>query len=71
MDRVVTFYPASGLRNATSGAFANTGLVGYCWQSAVSVPNAYLLRFDSTTVSPPYVSNRAYGFSVRCVQNLQ
>jgi hypothetical protein len=70
MNRAVTFYPASGLRNSASGALGNTGSHGYAWHSAGTGSSAYFLRFISSVVSPVHIDSRAFGLSVRCVQNL-
>jgi hypothetical protein len=67
---VVTSYPATGYRRADSGAFSSTGSNGICWSTAVIGTNGYYLDFYSTNVRPTYNSSRAYGFPVRCVQNL-
>jgi hypothetical protein len=66
----VAFYPASGRREPTSGAFGTTGTDGRAWSSAFSGANGYYLLFYSTDVRPSYGSSRAFGFPVRCVQNL-
>jgi hypothetical protein len=68
---VVTFYPASGYRVPTSGAFINTGAAGHYWSFALSGTNACHLGFWSSAVYPTYSNGRAYGFPVRCVQHLQ
>jgi hypothetical protein len=65
------FYPASGLRERTSGALANTDSYGYAWSSAVTGANGYNVYFGSTDVYPLGGNNRARGYSVRCVQHLQ
>jgi hypothetical protein len=70
MNRVVTFYPASGCRYSTSGAFIYTGGEGDCWSSAFTGASGCRLAFNPTAVSPLGSAGRAYGFPVRCVQNL-
>ncbi|MDR3117947.1 MAG: hypothetical protein LBU44_00750 [Mediterranea sp.] len=67
---MVTIYPASGYRNATSGALAATDAGGWCWSCAVTVASAYSLGFDSSVVYLMYGDLRASGFPVRCVQYL-
>ena len=65
------FFPAAGLRNGNSGELANTSSNGYCWSSSPNYGgNSYAgsLGFTSGSVSPLNYSNRASGFSVRCVQ---
>ena len=64
------FYPASGLRYQTSGAFGVTGSAGIVWSSAVSGTIVYHFRFIPADVTPSYALARAHGFPVRCVQNL-
>jgi hypothetical protein len=68
--RVVTFYPASGLRSSTSGAFDVTGVSGYAWSFSRSGVIAYYLGFNSLVVYPSHSNARAFGFPVRCVQYL-
>ena len=66
------FLPAAGLRNNNSGELANTSSCGYYWSSSPyyggdnSAGNLYL---GPGYVSPIHFSNRAYGFSVRCVRD--
>ena len=67
---VVTFYPASGRREPSSGAFNVTGSTGYAWSCAVTGADGYYLSFNSSGVLPTNGDSRAYGRSVRCVQNL-
>ena len=43
VKKAVTFYPASGVRWQTSGAFNVTGSHGYVWSSAVSGASGVLL----------------------------
>lgn len=66
------FLPAAGLRVSNSGELASTSSYGYYWSSSPNYGgsnNAGYLSFDSGNVYPLGNSNRAYGFSVRCVQN--
>jgi hypothetical protein len=67
---VVTFYPASGWRDTISGALTYTGSSGYAWSCAITGAYGYNLGFNITVAHPAYGSYRAYGFPVRCVQNL-
>lgn len=66
------FLPAAGLRGSSSGELANASSSGYYWSSSpyyggnLGAGNLY---FYSGDVYPLYSSNRAFGFSVRCVQN--
>ena len=66
---MVTFYPASGYRNNSSGALNNVGSNG-CYWSAVpnSTNNGRNLNFNSTNVNPLNNNNRSNGFAVRPVQ---
>jgi len=60
--------PAAGNRSSTDGGLANAGTNARVWSGAVSGTNATYLNFNSTTVNPANATNRANGFSVRCVQ---
>ena len=66
------FLPAAGLRSNSSGELANTSSCGYYWSSSPyyggdnSAGNLYL---GPGNVSSIHFSNRAYGFSVRCVRD--
>jgi len=59
--------PVAGYRNNSTGALTNVGSNGNYWSSTVSGTNARYLSFAS---SDAYMnaSNRAYGFSVRCIK---
>ena len=50
----------------SDGSLSDTGYNGGYWSGTVS-GNAYQLNFNSGDVYPAYVSNRAYGYSVRCI----
>ena len=66
------FLPAAGLRYSNSGELASASSNGYYWSSSPYYGGnnlAGLLNFYSGNVYPLYSNNRAYGFSVRCVQN--
>lgn len=66
------FLPAAGLRYDSSGELADTSSSGYYWSSSPNYGggnNAGYLYFYSGNVDPLGNSNRAHGFSVRCVQN--
>ena len=61
------FLPAAGSRNY-SGSITYVGTYGYYWSSTpTSTTDAYNMFFYSSNVSTYYRTNRAYGFSVRCV----
>lgn len=66
-----TFYPAAGYRSYGSGQLGSVGSGGYYWSSSPyssGSGNAGSLYFSSGNVRPLYGDYRAYGFSVRCVQ---
>lgn len=67
-DDTKAWYPTSGSRNNASGAFANVGSNGFYWSSSFVGANGYFLRFYATNVGPSDSSNRAFGFSIRCIQ---
>lgn len=68
INGVNTWYPASGGRSSDSGAFNLVGSSGYYWSGSVTGTSGYSLGFSSTYVSPATDNSRAYGFSVRCIQ---
>ena len=66
--------PAAGFRFRETGDLASVGTVLACWSAssnAVGSGNAGDLWCHAGDVKPLDVSRRAYGFSVRCVQNLR
>lgn len=63
------FYPAAGYRFRSNGSFYVVGSNGYYWSATVTGRDAYNLHFTSNYFRPSYISNRAYGFSVRCVRD--
>lgn len=66
------FLPAAGLRISGSGELAGTSSNGYFWSSSPHYRgnnSTGSLYFSSGNVSPLGNGSRAYGFSVRCVQN--
>ena len=66
---MVTFYPASGYRNNSSGALNNVGSNGYSGSVVpTSTNNGRNLNFNSTNVNPLNNNNRSNGFAVRPVQ---
>ncbi|WP_459189898.1 hypothetical protein ACGE0T_07445 [Parabacteroides sp. APC149_11_2_Y6] len=69
INKVVTFLPAAGNRNNSTGASNNQSIYGYYWASSVpsGSVNASNVNFNSATLNATS-SNRANGFSVRCVQ---
>ncbi len=63
------WFPAAGYRNSDDGSMSSVGSLGYCWSASPnSEYDGYLLSFDSGYVNPASSGYRAYGFSVRCVQ---
>ena len=62
------FLPAASMRDYNSGELASTRSYGYYWSSSPYYGGDNL-GFYSGGVNPLYNFNRAYGFSVRCVQN--
>ncbi len=62
-------FPAAGYRN-NDGDVNNRGNNGNYWCSRPNGTNANNLNFNSGNVNMNNNNNRAYGYSVRCVQNL-
>ncbi|RHA81912.1 fimbrillin family protein [Segatella copri] len=63
------WFPAAGYRDSDDGSMNRVGSYGYSWSSSpYNGNNGYNLGFYSGNVDPSNNSNRAYGFSVRCVQ---
>lgn len=63
------WFPAAGYRYSGVGSMAGVGSNGYYWSaSPYSENDGYSLGFFSGYVNPADYRNRAYGFSVRCVQ---
>ena len=61
------FLPAAGFRGSYGGALYDAGSGGYYWSSTESNSDgAYRLTFNSGSAGLSY-SNKAHGFSVRCV----
>jgi hypothetical protein len=59
---------AAGSRNYSSGQLISVGTYGGYWSSTVSGTYAWHLNFTSAG-SVMNFSHRAYGFSVRCLQD--
>ena len=62
---------APGLRDSgwrTGAALYDVGKYGYIWSSFASGGDACRLYFNYGGVSPQSLSNRAYGFPLRCLQ---
>ena len=64
-----SFYPAAGHRGYSSGALSYVGGRGGCWSGSHFLGDGYALYFYSSNVYPASNYFRAYGFSVRCVQD--
>jgi len=64
-----SFYPAAGCRGNDTGALLSVGYYGYCWSGSHNGSKGCNLNFSSSHVSPAYDDDRAFGFSVRCVQD--
>ena len=60
--------PSAGHRSHITGLLIRQGTFGYYWSSTVSGTYARLLNFFGTAAAT-YGSNRANGFSVRCLKN--
>lgn len=60
--------PSAGTRLRIFGLLSNQGTFGYYWSSTVIGTNARLLNFYSTAAFTVN-SNRAFGFSVRCLKD--
>lgn len=64
------FLPAAGLRSSDSGAGYYRGSNGYYWSSEVCGTRSSYLSFYSSSASM-CTYYRAYGLSVRCVQDVK
>ncbi|MCH5305349.1 MAG: hypothetical protein J1E79_02580, partial [Rikenella sp.] len=67
------FIPAAGYRHCDDDTLYSVGQRGYSWSSSVPPAwelsyRAYYLRFYYTVLHPQYISNRANGLQVRCLQ---
>jgi hypothetical protein len=63
------WYPASGYRGGIDGSLSGVGYGGYCWSASPYVNHAHNLDFYyDGSVYPAYSSVRAFGYSVRCLQ---
>lgn len=69
-DTVGVFFPASGFLRHSVGSLYDVGSLGYVWLSSAYSQNlAYYLFFESGYVGPQNRDRRAYGFSVRPVED--
>jgi uncharacterized protein (TIGR02145 family) len=62
------FFPAAGGRNYYDGNAKSRGGSGYYWSSRPLNLYAYYLTFYNGYADMSYSGRRAYGYSVRCVQ---
>jgi hypothetical protein len=60
--------PVAGLRTRGGGTLANVGSSGSVWSSTASGDNARRVAFGGSTAGPTS-TERAYGFSVRCLRD--
>lgn len=68
-DGSTIWYPASGYRSRSDGTLDDVGINGDYWSVAPNGYSAYDLIFnDYGDVNPSYYIDRAYGQSVRCLQ---
>ena len=63
------FFPAAGLRGYGDGDASGRGNYGYYWSSSPNGDRAYGLTFLSSYTNMRSDYCRAYGYSVRCVQD--
>jgi hypothetical protein len=63
--------PLAGNRDNGGGGLNNQGVNGNYWSSSPDSTNAYNLNFNSGGVNPANNNDRANGFSVRCLKDLQ
>ena len=64
----MAWFPASGYRRVVSGGLNSVGNIGYYWSASVSSTRVIFMHFTMNDVVPSSTCSRAYGFSVRCVQ---
>jgi hypothetical protein len=64
-----SFWPLSGLLDYGPGTLGNVGSVGYYWSSANSSQSGSGTDLYTTSVAVSVNHSRAYGMSVRCVQD--
>ena len=61
--------PAAGYRSHWSGNMNSVGSNGYYWSSTVSGTSARGPNFYASSVYPTTTNSRAYGFTVRCIED--
>ena len=68
-NATIIWYPASGYRYYSGGSLYDVGSSGYYWSASPGLDNAFFLYFYCDGFVRPSISNfRAYGQSVRCLQ---
>jgi hypothetical protein len=58
----------SGYRSNSAGSLSSVGTFGFCWSSTVGGTSSRYLFFNSGDADMN-TTNRAYGFSVRCLKD--
>ncbi len=64
----MAWFPSGGYRRSLYGTLGGVGGNGYYWSVSVNGTSAKYLNEGMSGVNPSAISNRAAGFSVRCVQ---
>ena len=64
----LVWYPAAGYLRSITGMCGNVGRNGYIWSSMVNETYASHLNFNMKGINSSDDNARAYGFTVRCVQ---
>jgi uncharacterized protein (TIGR02145 family) len=64
----IGFWPAAGYRNSSSGSLLVVGSYGDYWSASPYSNYGYYQTFLSGSQFPASYGRRAYGYSVRCVQ---
>lgn len=64
----LAWYPATGNYAYNSGRVQYVGIYGSYFSIHVSGASAWILSLSSTYVTPSLARGRAYGYSVRCIQ---
>jgi uncharacterized protein (TIGR02145 family) len=64
----IGYYPVSGAFDSSGGMLGVVGSNGYYWAASAISYNGYSLSITNSSVSVLGSTQRAYGFSVRCVQ---
>ena len=68
MYKMLAWYPAGGWRDPLSGTCGNTGTGGPVWSFSYDSSFALDLGFNMNNLNIRNLCNRAFGISVRCVQ---